>query len=276
MFATVIISIYKDIEALKLIIDALYKQTYKNFEVIVSEDNNSVDVKNYIESLKTPFKVKLVSQEDIGVRKSLALNKSLMLAEGEYIIFTDGDCIPFTTFIDAYIKLSQPNKFLCGRRVNLGNRVSNDLRKGKLIAAKLEKNNLKNWLILLNDNSEHVEQFFYFKPTGGLNKLLGKLDKNLHMLGANFSCFKNDLMKINGVDTSIPGELVSIDTDIEWRLEAIGVMPKTIKFCANLFHLYHYVDNNARNKDFDKVIKLVEERKKNNDFIAKNGIKQLG
>ncbi len=275
MFVSIILSIYKDIEALKLIIDALSKQTYKNFELIVSEDNNSIEIKKYLESIETPFKIKHISQEDIGVRKSLALNKSILIAEGEYVIFLDGDCVPFTTFVDAHVKISEPNRYLCGRRVNLGLKISSALRDKKLIASNLEKNSLKNWFTLLNDNSEHVEQFFYFKPNGIINKLFDKLNNNLHILGANFSCFKKDLIKINGVDTSIPGELVSIDTDIEWRLEFIGVKPKTVKICANVFHLYHKIDNSARKKVYDSVMKIVEDRKQNNEYIAQKGIAQI-
>ena len=44
MRVSIIIAIYKDLEALQLIIDSLKRQSYTNFEVIVAEDNNSKEV----------------------------------------------------------------------------------------------------------------------------------------------------------------------------------------------------------------------------------------
>ena len=38
MKVSVIIAVYKDVEALELIIESLKNQTYKNFEVIIAED----------------------------------------------------------------------------------------------------------------------------------------------------------------------------------------------------------------------------------------------
>ncbi|MDH5396334.1 MAG: glycosyltransferase, partial [Gammaproteobacteria bacterium] len=45
--ASIIVAVYKDIEALDLIIHALKKQTYRNFEVVIVEDNNADSMKNY-------------------------------------------------------------------------------------------------------------------------------------------------------------------------------------------------------------------------------------
>jgi len=50
MKVSVIIAIYKDIESLALILDSLSHQTYKNaFEIIVAEDGEDIEVKNFIE-----------------------------------------------------------------------------------------------------------------------------------------------------------------------------------------------------------------------------------
>ena len=47
MQVSLIVAVYKDIEALSLIVKALKLQTYKNFELIIAEDNKS---KKMIES----------------------------------------------------------------------------------------------------------------------------------------------------------------------------------------------------------------------------------
>ena len=48
MLVSLIIPTYKDVEALSLILDALVIQTYTDFEVIVAEDDNSLEVAHYL------------------------------------------------------------------------------------------------------------------------------------------------------------------------------------------------------------------------------------
>lgn len=48
MRVSLIIAVYKDVESLSLIIQALKRQTYKNFEVIIAEDGKNIQMKEYI------------------------------------------------------------------------------------------------------------------------------------------------------------------------------------------------------------------------------------
>ena len=93
MKVSLIVAVYKDVEALSLIIKALEKQTYTNFELVVAEDNNAEEMKNFISSVKT-INISHTYQEDKGVRKSRSVNNGILAASGEYLIFIDGDCIP--------------------------------------------------------------------------------------------------------------------------------------------------------------------------------------
>lgn len=68
MKASLIVAVYKDIEALSLILDALKTQTYKNFEVIVAEDGNSQEMKDFLSKIED-LELKHTTQEDIGIRK---------------------------------------------------------------------------------------------------------------------------------------------------------------------------------------------------------------
>ena len=48
MKVSVIIAVYKDVEALELIIESLKNQTYKNFEVIIAEDEQDKKIQTFI------------------------------------------------------------------------------------------------------------------------------------------------------------------------------------------------------------------------------------
>ena len=52
MKVSVIIAVYKDVEALELIIESLKNQTYKNFEVVIAEDGQDEKMQAFIKSIK--------------------------------------------------------------------------------------------------------------------------------------------------------------------------------------------------------------------------------
>ena len=126
MKVSVIIAVYKDVEALELIIESLKNQTYKNFEVVIAEDGQDEKMQAFIESIKD-LDIKHTTQEDIGIRKTRSLNNGIIASEGEFLIFIDGDCIPYSTFIESYVKISQDGFIISGRRVNLGPKYSKKL-----------------------------------------------------------------------------------------------------------------------------------------------------
>jgi cellulose synthase/poly-beta-1,6-N-acetylglucosamine synthase-like glycosyltransferase len=273
MKVSLIIPTYKDPQALQLILEALEYQTYKNFEVIVAEDDNSPEVANCINNLKMSYEIKHVSQEDKGWRKAKALNQAIQKAQGDYLIFFDGDCIPYSTFVENHITLSQKNRVLCGRRVNLGDQVSLRLRNKIETIADIEKNYLKKWKALKNDGARHIEQ--------GLNlfsaipkSLFEVLSPRTRLVGCNFSVYKSKMIEINGFDESYPSGDIADDVDLEWRLNAIGVMNKSCKYAANLLHLNH--SRSERKVQHDKNYALMLEKQNLNQIRCLDGIEKEG
>ncbi|PKN14381.1 MAG: glycosyl transferase family 2, partial [Deltaproteobacteria bacterium HGW-Deltaproteobacteria-24] len=111
MKVSVIIAVYKDVQALELIIESLKQQTYKNFEVIIAEDGQDEHMKAFVDSI-TSLEVKHTTQEDLGIRKTRSLNNGIIASSGKFLIFIDGDCIPYSTFIESYVILSEENCIL--------------------------------------------------------------------------------------------------------------------------------------------------------------------
>ena len=118
--ASVIVATYKDIEALSTILDSLYNQSFNGtYEVIVAEDGEDQEVKDFISRLSYP-NLKHTTQEDLGWRKNKSLNNAITASEADFLIFIDGDCIPSHFFIENYLKRAKEGEVLCGRRVELG------------------------------------------------------------------------------------------------------------------------------------------------------------
>ena len=269
MKVSLIIAVYKDIEALSLIIEALQNQTYKNFEVIIAEDGDSFEMKGYIKTVKG-LELKHLSQPDIGWRKNIMLNKAIMATTTDYLIFIDGDCVPHKKFVEEHIRLLEKNKVLCGRRTEPGEYFSTLLRNKKTTINEFSSNYISNYFKLKKDEIRHYEDGIYCEP----NSLLGKIAtikgarKEAHLVGCHWSCFKDDLLRINGFDEDFELPTTGEDTDIERRLRHFGIQMKSCRNFAILIHLYH-------KKNFNPDIASKTQALMNtklDQFICKNGI----
>lgn len=272
MKVSLIVAVYKDIEALDLIVQALKTQTYKNFEFIIAEDNNSQEMKEYISTIEG-VEVKHTSQEDDGIRKMRSLNNAIIASEGEYLIFIDGDCIPYSTFIEAHVKLSEDGYIVSGRRCNLGPKYAKMLRTKQTTPLELEKSFLWRFPLIAKDAIErHAEAGFYFSADGFIyNSFLKERGGSTNLLGCNYSCFKKDMLAINGYDEGYGQSAVGDDTDLQWRFKSLGLRIKSAKNVANIFHLYH---ERGFRKDIPSENEL-EKMKKNrldNIFVCKEGL----
>ena len=172
MRVSVIIAVYKYIQSLSLIITALKRQTYKNFEVIIAEDGENPQMKEYIENIKD-LDVKHTTQEDIGVQKARSQNNGIVASSGEYLIFIDGDCVPYTTFVEAHVALAKSRTVLSGRRVNLSEFLTQKIKSGILDILDIEKRLYKYIGLAFEKNSKY-EYGVYLSPTGWLYSLLSK------------------------------------------------------------------------------------------------------
>lgn len=265
---TIIISIYKDINALDIILASLKSQTFKNFDILISEDDDSTEVKKYIESIKPDFPSLLhLSQNDNGFQKNRALNRAIVSSKTEHLIFIDGDCIPHSHFIEAHRKYASAHTVCAGRRVELGKSLSSKIRSGSVKPVMYNSNikYLASIFLQLYDKCKNFEYGFYFP---GLQKL--SLNRPINLLGSNFSCFKADLIAINGFNEDYKSPGIGEDSDIDWRLRKNGVSVKNVKFIAIQYHLNHPRAYTVSDKNKD----ILKSTKENNIYITQHGISQ--
>jgi len=271
--ASLIIAYYKDLEALGLIFDTLKHQTYKNFEVVVAEDDNASETRSFLAKLENSgLDISHVSHPDVGRTKSVAQNNAILAATGDYLIFIDGDCIPYSTFIESHTFLAEHGSVLSGRRVNLGPKISNRLRNKSLSPLTLEKFYLAYYPFLILDGASHIEQGIFLNPRNKLYTLSQKRKSNLSMLGCNFSCFKSDILEINGFDESYGESAVPDDTDLQWRFEAFGLQMKSCKLAANMYHLHHHRAPERYQSPTSPELERMLERKKTGNYKAQLGL----
>lgn len=270
MKVSLIIAIYKDVKSLSLIINALKLQTYKNFEVIIAEDGENIQMREYVSTI-SGLDIKHTTQVDIGVRKARSQNNGIIASSGEYLIFIDGDCVPYTTFIEAHVALAEKGKVLSGRRVNLSESLTQKIKVGELDILDIEKRFYK-YIRLAFDKNSKFEYGIYLSPKGWIYPLLVKLRKrNTEILGSNFSCFREDMIALNGFDEWYGENSISDDTDLNWRFLAYGLQIKSCKNVANQFHLWHRFNyREAGSACWEKML----ENKAANRYVCSMGIIQ--
>ena len=270
---TIIISVYKNTDALRVILDSLGKQTVSPDEILISEDGKSQEMQKFIKSLKNTKKLKHITQADEGWRKNKALNNAIRNASSEYLIFIDGDVVPHPRFIEGHLHYAQKRRVCAGKRVELGPKYSQMLINGQLSIEKLVKTFLFKAYSLYRDGTRHYEDGIYLQPDSWIYKRFIQTKNISYLIGCNFSCYKEDIESINGFDEQYINPAIGEDVDINWRFRTAGIKVVSCRNIANVYHLYHKKGFGANEGEINN--KILSETIKNNQYICLDGLKKL-
>jgi glycosyltransferase involved in cell wall biosynthesis len=117
---TAVVSTYESPEALDVVLRALSEQTVLPLEVIVADDGSGPETSVVVERWRAVFaRVAHAWQPHEGWRKSRALNLGALEANGEYLLFLDGDSVPRRRMLEATARGALPGWFLASKRVHL-------------------------------------------------------------------------------------------------------------------------------------------------------------
>ncbi len=257
MKISVILSTYNSPEWLKKVLWGYKEQTYLDFEIVIADDGSKPDTKDLIDSFQGQFMnpITHVWHKDEGFRKTIIMNKAILEAKSEYLLFSDGDCIPRNDFVETHIKFREIGYFLSGGYYKLPMNISqiinqDDIRTGKCFDIKWLRSQ---GLPLSYKNLKFVAKDWKLETF--LNKTTTtKPSWNGH--GA--SGWKSDLIKVNGFDERM--EWGGEDREMGERLWNLGIKSKQIRYSAICIHLDHsrgYV----RQEALDKNMKIWKETK---------------
>lgn len=110
---SIIIPTYKGSDSLPIALVCLEKQTFKDFEVIVSDDNGKdsdeqIKTLKVIEAFKDRLNIKYLINKHVN--GSYARNQGLQNAEGQYICFLDDDDFYLDSYLGEMKKTFELNK----------------------------------------------------------------------------------------------------------------------------------------------------------------------
>ncbi|MEP3264866.1 MAG: glycosyltransferase [Hyphomicrobiales bacterium] len=233
---SVIISTYNSSELLIKALCGYEAQTDKDFEIIVADDGSDVAhrerYEKYASELKIP--VSYVWHPDEGFRKNRILNQAIIASQGEYLLFTDGDCIPEPDFLVCHRNNAEKGRFLSGGACRLRADVSAKIGFSEINLGLPFK-------VLKMMQMGRLHSTFFIKMGAkniGINAILDKLvPVKMTFNGGNSSCWKKDAIAIGGFDERMGygGE----DCEFGFRLKNYGIQPKRIRYSARCVHLEH-------------------------------------
>ncbi len=236
MRISVIISTYNHPLWLEKVLWGYECQTYKDIEILIADDGSGPETKRVVDEFKnrSGLEVLHVWHEDNGYQKCQILNKAIQAATSEYLLFTDGDCIPRKDFVEQHAKSAQKGFYLSGGAIRLPMPTSELISQNDIVSQKIFD------LEWLNKNGHDQPFLKNLKLTknDSLASFLNKITPaNASWNGGNASGWKSDLIAINGFDERM--EYGGQDRELGERLDNFGLKSKQLRYTAICVHLEH-------------------------------------
>jgi glycosyltransferase involved in cell wall biosynthesis len=241
----VIVTTYNRPDALEAVLKGFDTQSDRGFEVLVADDGSTADTGDLIRShAKTAgYPLHHVWQEDSGFRPGAARNRALALTTADYVIFTDGDCIPATDFVYRHHRLAQPGFFLGGNRILLSENFTARVLREHL---PIHDWGFGLWLLAwLRRDINRLLPLLHL-PDGDFRLRYPRQWEGIKT--CNLSAWHKDLVYVNGFDETYSGWGLE-DSDLVIRLINAGIRHKNARFATPLFHLWHRENDRSRLPD---------------------------
>lgn len=271
MKITVIISAHKKRREMEFVLTGYAAQTRPADQIIVSQDGEFPEIAEAIANcahLNLPLLH--LTQEHRGFGKCRALNKAILQASGDLLLFTDGDCVPRDDFVETYVRLSRPGAFLAG---------------GSHISVPEAYHQAHDLIPLIRD--QRLFDYDFLNSIDGFSKGRNRLLRNPRLQrfydflsprnafsGANSCAWRTDVLKVGGFDEAMAygGE----DLNMGLRLNNIGVKGVRARHSIVSLHLdhgrgYYDAELHQANQNWNK-----EVRSQGHVYPRTSPIRQMG
>ena len=232
---SVILSTYDQPAWLEKVLWGYEAQTDRRFEVLIADDGSDERTRTLIERMQreVTYPLRHVWQPHDGFRKCEILNKAITEAATDYLLFSDGDCIPRRDFVGTHLTYRRPGRFLSGGYHKLPLTTSeaitrDDIRTGRcfrvgwLRARGMGRSFKNNKLSAFGLKERLLNCLTPTRPTWN---------------GHNASGWLTDIMAANGFDERM--HYGGQDREFGERLENAGIRGRQIRYSAICLHLDH-------------------------------------
>ena len=230
MLISVIVTTYNRPDYLSAVLRSLFHQTDRNFEIIVADDGSGPETQTVIRQHQG---VRHVWHEHNGFRAAEIRNRAIVAAKGDYLIFSDGDCIMPSRFVATHRRLAERDWFVPGKRVFLSRSFTERVLRDDL---QPEQFGLAQWIRRRANGDVSRFGILASLPLGPLRKLSPNKWKSAQT--CNLGVWRSDIERVGGFDVRYVGWGLE-DSDFVVRLLRSGVQRKSGRFACAVIHLWH-------------------------------------
>ncbi len=232
---SVVVSTYNQPDWLEKVLLGFAAQAFSDFELVIADDGSREDTRARIDALRPrlPYALRHVWHPDDGFRKCVILNRAIEASRADYLVFTDGDCIPRADFLAVHARERRPGRFLSGGYVKLPRAISHAIAADDIAAG---RHCDPAWLAA--QGFTDLRQRLKLGARGMLADALNRLTPaRASWNGHNASGWRADLLAANGFDERMQygGE----DRELGERLEHAGIRGLRVRYSAIVVHLDH-------------------------------------
>jgi glycosyltransferase involved in cell wall biosynthesis len=221
----VIVSTFEQPAWLDLCLQAWTRQVAAPCQILVADDGSGPETAAVI-ARRGAVQIRR-ERQDNRFGKCAAVNRAVERARDlgfEYLLFTDGDCLPAHDLLDRHLAEARPGRFVAGGVVRLSREASESLRPEDVEKGVYERDRRR-------------DKHRYALPRFAGHLLDAACSRSTPWKGGNASAFLADLLKVNGYDERFGWG--SEDKELGVRLEHAGVRGFSIRYSAPVFHLWH-------------------------------------
>jgi glycosyltransferase involved in cell wall biosynthesis len=241
-------------------------------EIIIADDGSRDETRDTIRRLRRELNLPLmhVWQKHRGhYGKPAIVNRAVMAATSDYLILADGDVIPRHDYVRTHLELRRPRTFLAGGDFRLDDGPTkainlDDVRTGRAFE----------YSFLVRHGQAPTRRRVKLWKQSWLTRLIDAVNISpARWSGSNASCWKQDLVRVNGFDESFQS-WGKDDTELGHRLWNAGVRSRHVRHNAICLHMFH---GHGRFTPEGKKINmgLLEETIRTKRTQARVGIQQI-
>lgn len=235
---SLVFSTYNAPDWLEKVFWGLEVQAFTRFEIIVADDGSDETTRELVDRVRPAFAaraipVRHVWQQDRGFRKCRILNKAILAAEHDYIVFTDGDCILRRDFLEVHARRRERGFFLSGSYYKLPMTTSETITREDVHAGRCFE---RDWLRAHGLPRDASRLKLGERPAWApmLNRLTPAA---CNLKGSNASAWRDDLLRVGGFDERM--RWGGLDRELGVRLGNAGIRPRHVRYDAICVHLDH-------------------------------------
>ncbi len=236
MRIAVILSTFEQPEHLRRALAGYRRQLRPPDELLVADDGSGEATRAAVREFgaQVAFPVRHCRHEHDGWRKNAIVNRAIAAARADYIVLSDGDCVPRPDFIAAHERNARPGRFLSGGDYRLPERLSAAVTIDDVLDGALFRLDRLRALGLPPGSKT-------LKLTAGpwFGAVLDRLNLSpARWGGSNASTWREALLGVNGLDErfTFPGK---DDVEMGARLGHLGLRSRHVRHQAVCLHLHH-------------------------------------